>query len=212
MADPDPSAGVERRPAPGEELNEGPERPARAAASVILLRDGPDGPEVLLVERNPAQRFMGGAWVFPGGGVDPGEEAADTGVRELEEEASIALGGVEELVAYSRWITPREVTIRFDTYFFVARAPEGAEPRPDGSECVDAVWRRPADALTDHGRGELELVFPTIRHLEELATFDSVEACLDHARRLDVAPVTPRVVTHEGRQSVVMPGEPGYHA
>lgn len=212
MSDSTSGAGSRRRPAPGEELNEGPERPARAAASVILLREGPGGPEVLLVRRNPAQRFMGGAWVFPGGGVDPGEEAADTGVRELDEEASIALGGVDELVAYSRWITPREVKIRFDTYFFVVRAPEGAEARPDGSECVDAVWRRPADALAEHGRGELELVFPTIRHLEELAAFDSVEACLDHARRLEVTPVTPRVVTHEGRQTVVMPGEPGYDA
>ena len=128
MADLGPGLGGERRPAPGEERGEGPERPARAAASVILLRDGLDGPEVLLVERNPAQRFMGGAWVFPGGGVDPGEEAADTGVRELEEEASIALGGVDGLVAYSRWITPQEVKIRFDTYFFVARAPEAPSP------------------------------------------------------------------------------------
>jgi len=208
----DPGAGAERRPAPGEELNGGAERPARAAASVILLRDGLDGPEVLLVERNPAQRFMGGAWVFPGGGVDPGEEAADTGVRELEEEASIKLGGVDGLVAYSRWITPREVKIRFDTHFFVARAPEGAEPRPDGSECVGAIWRRPADALGEHGRDELELVFPTVRHLEELAAFDSVEECLDRAREREVTPVTPRVVTVEGRQSVVMPGEPGYDA
>ena len=212
MADLGPGVGGERRPAPGEERGEGPERPARAAASVILLRDGLDGPEVLLVERNPAQRFMGGAWVFPGGGVDPGEEAADTGVRELEEEASIALGGVDGLVAYSRWITPREVKIRFDTYFFVARAPEGAEPRPDGSECVGAIWRRPADALAEHGRGGLELVFPTVRHLEELAAFDSVEECLDRARVRQVTPVTPRVVTVEGRRSVVMPGEPGYDA
>jgi 8-oxo-dGTP pyrophosphatase MutT (NUDIX family) len=42
---------------------------------VILLRDGPDGPEVLLVERNPAQRFMGCAWVFPGGGADAASQA-----------------------------------------------------------------------------------------------------------------------------------------
>ena len=56
------------RPPPGEELNAGEVSEARQAASLILLRDGSEGPEVLLVQRNPEQRFMGGAWVFPGGG------------------------------------------------------------------------------------------------------------------------------------------------
>jgi 8-oxo-dGTP pyrophosphatase MutT (NUDIX family) len=54
------------RPGPGEELNQGKVADAREAASLILLRDGSEGPEVLLVQRNPEQRFMGGAWVFPG--------------------------------------------------------------------------------------------------------------------------------------------------
>ena len=54
------------RPPPGEELNFGKAVEPRPAASLILLRDGPDGAEVLLVQRNPEQRFMGGAWVFPG--------------------------------------------------------------------------------------------------------------------------------------------------
>jgi hypothetical protein len=49
------------RPHPGEELNEGEVTEPRQAASIIVLRDSPDGPEVLLVQRNPKQRFMGGA-------------------------------------------------------------------------------------------------------------------------------------------------------
>ena len=61
------------RPHPGEELNEGEVTEPRQAASIIVLRDSPDGPEVLLVERNPKQRFMGGAWVFPGGAVHAGD-------------------------------------------------------------------------------------------------------------------------------------------
>ena len=66
----------------------------RQAASLILLRDGPEGAEVLLVQRNPEQRFMGGAWVFPGGAVHDGEDTdhAATAIRELEEEAGIDLG------------------------------------------------------------------------------------------------------------------------
>src|SRR3954447_7054686 len=86
------------RPASGEELNEGPETPPRVAASVIVLRDSPDGPEVLLVQRNPEARFMGGAWVFPGGTVSGDESPAQAGRRELLEEAGLELpGGDEEL-------------------------------------------------------------------------------------------------------------------
>jgi 8-oxo-dGTP pyrophosphatase MutT (NUDIX family) len=199
------------RPPPGEELNEGEVTPARQAATLVLLRDGPEGPEVLLVERNPEQRFMGGAWVFPGGALhddDAGHPAA--AVRELGEEAGIELPADAELVPWSRWITPAEVKIRFDTWFFLAEAPSGAEPTPDGGECVDARWLRPAAALAAHSRDELMLVFPTIKHLEALAGFDSVDAALDKARTREVVPVQPKVVVREGSAEVVMPGEPGY--
>ena len=199
------------RPPPGEEINHGPVTEARQAASLILLRDTGTGPEVLLVERNPKQRFMGGAWVFPGGAVhaeDDGPPGA--AVRELEEEAGIALPPDARLVPFSRWITPTEVTIRFDTWFFVAEAPAGAKAVPDGGECVDARWLRPAAALEAHGRDELMLVFPTIKHLEELAGFGSPEEALETAGSREVQPIMPRVVMGELSAEVVLPGEPGY--
>src|SRR4051794_35968288 len=175
------------RPAPGEELNEGPETTPRVAASVIVLRDSGAGPEVLLVRRNPGARFMGGAWVFPGGAVSGDESPEQAAVRELEEEAAVALpGGEEALVAFSRWITPAEVKLRFDTYFYVAEAPAGTEPRCDGEECVDLTWIRPEDALRAYQRGELTLVFPTIKHLEQLAELPSVAAALELARSREV--------------------------
>ena len=62
------------RPRPGEELNTGAPTEPRQAATVIVLRGGAERLEVLLVRRNPAARFMGGAWVFPGGAVDAGED------------------------------------------------------------------------------------------------------------------------------------------
>ena len=199
------------RPHPGEELNEGEVTEPRQAASIIVLRDSPDGPEVLLVQRNPEQRFMGGAWVFPGGAVhaeDGGHAAA--AVRELQEEAGIELPAYAEVVPWSRWITPEEVKVRFDTWFFVTGAPEGAEANADGSECVDARWLRPAAALEAHGRDELMLVFPTIKHLEALALAESVDDALDKARTREVVPVQPRVVVRGDAAEIVLPGEPGY--
>jgi 8-oxo-dGTP pyrophosphatase MutT (NUDIX family) len=199
------------RPAPGEELNLGEPTEARPAASLILLRDGPDGPEVLLVERNPAARFMGGAWVFPGGAVDgDGESPEETAVRELEEEAGIELPPDTEIESFSRWITPAQVKVRFDTWFFLAAAPEAATPTPDGSECTGARWVRPRDALDEYRRDELMLVFPTIKHLEQLAEFESLAAALAAARERRVMPVEPRVLEEGGVARVVLPGEPGY--
>jgi 8-oxo-dGTP pyrophosphatase MutT (NUDIX family) len=199
------------RPPPGEELNEGEVTEARVASSLILLRDSPDGPEILLVQRNPEQRFMGGAWVFPGGSVhaDDGDELG-TARRELEEEAGISLAPGAELVRYSRWITPAEVKVRFDTHFFVAESPDGAEAIPDGGECVGARWVRPQDALDAGQRNELMLVFPTIKHLEQLAEHESVADALDTARARQVQPVQPRVLVEGGVARVLVPGEPGY--
>jgi 8-oxo-dGTP pyrophosphatase MutT (NUDIX family) len=198
-------------PHPGEELNEGEETIPRQAASIVVLRDSDAGPEVLLVQRNPEQRFMGGAWVFPGGAVhtDDADHAA-AAVRELEEEAGVTLPPGHPVVAWSRWITPAEVVVRFDTWFFVAEAPAGAEATVDGAECVDARWLQPAAALEAHARDELMLVFPTIKHLEALTQMRSVAEALEKARSREVVPVQPRVVVRDGTAEVLLPGEPGY--
>ncbi|MGD0454419.1 MAG: NUDIX hydrolase [Solirubrobacteraceae bacterium] len=203
------------RPGPGETLNPGPPTPPRQAASVILLRGGAEDLEVLLVRRTPHARFMGGVWVFPGGAVDAREGAGDeahrvAGVRELQEEAGIALDDPSALVKFSRWITPAEVQIRFDTHFFLAELPQGQEPRIDGEECVDLGWFTPSAALEANSAGEIQLVFPTIKHLEQLGEFASVESLMAYARGREVQPVQPRVLLEGEVARIVLPGEPGY--
>jgi 8-oxo-dGTP pyrophosphatase MutT (NUDIX family) len=206
------------RPGPGEELNTGAVTTPRPAATVILARGEDRGLEVLLVKRNPQSRFMGGAWVFPGGAVDPSaQEEGEPGLRaaalrELSEEAGVTLDGPEELVAFSRWITPAEVKTRFDTWFYVAASPPGAEPRVDGLEVVDLRWCSPDVALEDHKRGELFLVFPTIKHLEQLSAFRSAQELIEHARGREVLPVQPRVVVSGETARIVLPGEPDWSA
>jgi 8-oxo-dGTP pyrophosphatase MutT (NUDIX family) len=216
------ASGESQRPAAGETLNRGPATPPRQAASVILLRDRTDGAagtsgqlELLLVKRTPKARFMGGVWVFPGGAVDAQEGEGDAAhrvaaIRELSEEATITLDSPDELVKFSRWITPAEVQIRFDTHFFLAVLPAGQEPRIDGEECVDLGWFTPAGALDAHRDGEILLVFPTIKHLEQLGAFASVGSLMNYARGRDVQPVQPRVLVEGEVARIVLPGEPGY--
>ncbi len=204
------------KPAPGEELNESAEAtPPRQAASVILLRGGSQALELLLVQRTPEARFMGGFWVFPGGAVDAHEGEGDeahrlAAVRELEEEASVGGIAPTELVKFSRWITPAVVQIRFDTHFFLASAPADVSPVVDGSEIVDLVWHTPQGALDAYGREELPLVFPTIKHLEQFAGFESADALIAHAAQQTVRPVEPRILIEGEVARVLLPGEPGY--
>lgn len=202
-------------PGPGEEYNPGPPTPPRQAATVILLRAGDEAVKVLLVKRTPQARFMGGVWVFPGGAVDEGEGLGDgahraAAIRELREEAAITLEDPAALVKFSRWITPAEVRLRFDTHFFLAALPPGQEPAVDGEECVDCGWFTPDGALEMHRRAEMALVFPTIKHLEQLRGFSSVEELLTYAGAHEVRPVEPRIHMEGEVARVLLPGDPGY--
>jgi 8-oxo-dGTP pyrophosphatase MutT (NUDIX family) len=208
-------AAEDERPGPGEELNAGPPSRPRQAATVILLRGGDRELEVLLVKRTPEARFMGGVWVFPGGAVDAEEGDGDgahrlAAIRELREEAAIELDDPAALVKFSRWITPAAVKTRFDTHFFLATLPDGQEPAVDGEEVIDLGWFTPAAALDAHRRGEILLVFPTIKHLEQLGEFGTVEKLLAHARGKDVLPIEPRVVMEGEVARILLPGDSGY--
>ena len=117
---------------------------------------------------------------------------------------------LDTLVPYAHWITPEGMPKRFDTWFFLAPAPPGAAPRADGSEVIDARWYSPMGALEAGRRGEIFLVFPTIRQLEQLSGFASAHALLEHARGREVQPIEPRVVMEGETARIVLPGDPGY--
>jgi 8-oxo-dGTP pyrophosphatase MutT (NUDIX family) len=204
-----------RRPGPvGEPPVEGKIVTPRPSASLLLLRGGGAALEVLLVQRTPKARFMGGFWVFPGGAVEAGDRAAadDEGahraaaVRELAEEAAIEGVDPASLVGFSRWVTPATSGIRFDTRFYLGAAPDGAQPRVDGEECVDVGWFAPGAALAAYDRGELPLVLPTLKHFEAILEFDSAAELMAASQGRDLEPIRPQVI--DGR--IVLPGEPGY--
>lgn len=209
----------ERHRGPAEAPNLGtPSEPRPAASIVLLRRGGKHGDrelEVLLLKRSGEAKFMPNVWVFPGGAVDPADGEDEAGyracaVRELAEEAAIELPGGEELVLFSRWITPAVISTRFDAWFFLALAPAHTPPRPDGVETTEARWFRPAAALEAQAAGEIVLAFPTLSQLQALAEFrTSEEALAAHRERL-VEPILPVVLGDRENHRVVMPGDPDY--
>ncbi len=257
-----------------------------SAATVILLRDGAMGLEVFLMCRHRGQSFMGGAHVFPGGRVDPGDgdpalENALYGpggvapgnhfqesfwgegkpqaiffaaIRETFEEAGVLFGRNEMgeafvpgntvlkdkletlraelnmeavtlgeiasllsvsfdpgmLVPYARWITPEIEKKRFDTRFFLAVLPEGLEPAHDNRELVESRWISPGEALKKHGRGEMLLMPPTLKTIEEIGDFSSVSELLDFARKRMIYTILPQAFMRDDCFGVLLPHDPEY--
>jgi 8-oxo-dGTP pyrophosphatase MutT (NUDIX family) len=112
-------------------------------------------------------------------------------LRELEEEAGIRLTDARRLALFSHWITPPAEPRRYNTHFFLAAAPADQTARPDRYETRDGLWIAPARALARHRSGSFHLVYPTIKHLERLAGFDSVSDALAFARSKPILTIMP---------------------
>jgi 8-oxo-dGTP pyrophosphatase MutT (NUDIX family) len=173
--------------------------------------------EVLLLKRTEKAKFMPGVWVFPGGAVDPEDGHSEAGyracaVRELAEEAGVELEASEELVLFSRWITPEVVSRRFDAWFFLALAPAHSPPQPDGVETTEARWFEPRAALEAQAAGELVLAFPTVKQLKSLLPFANADEALAAHRDREVEPILPKVIGTAEEHRVVLPGDPDYPA
>jgi 8-oxo-dGTP pyrophosphatase MutT (NUDIX family) len=181
--------GVTNRVVGGKGAGPGDPAPlVHDAATVVLLRDGPDGLECLMLRKTEAQVF-GGLWVFPGGRVEDRdgtglEGARRAAVREAAEETGLVLDGAA-LVPIAHWTPPLRAPRRYLTWFFVAPVPEdAAEVVVDGGEIGDHVWVRPTVALAEHREGKIDLMPPTWMTLRRLAAqADVAEALADAAAR-----------------------------
>jgi 8-oxo-dGTP pyrophosphatase MutT (NUDIX family) len=94
---------------------------------------------------------------------------------------------------FSRWITPSVNPHRFDARFFVARAPKNQIAEADALETYDGRWVRPADVLAEVERNEIQMIFPTIKHLERVGGFANVYDLLAYTETKKTIPVTPEV-------------------
>ena len=155
------------------------------SATVVLIRDGADGIESLMLHRSLDLKFAPGAWVFPGGRCDPDElaEGPDAiaasrraAVREAAEESNLVVRP-EDLVLLSRWSPPPTAPRRFSTFVFVGRAPDG-DVVVDGSEIDRHAWLSPAAALAARDVGDFDLFPPTWVTLWRLSHHDRVDEAL----------------------------------
>lgn len=236
--------------------------PLLSAATVLLLRDTPQGIEVLMTRRSLKASFAPGAYVFPGGGIDhfDAQAHAQSSRRATQSEAQLteALAAIREsweemgiLLAHpadkaleavtqgrvsreandserfyrevqaagltlagdtvftlARWITDRDIPKRFDVPFLVARMPEGQHAVADESEQFEPSWVRPVEALERHAQGNFFIIYPTIRTLERLQGFRSVEAVLEACRSEQPLWVScPRSALMEGKEHRLMEHE-----
>lgn len=108
------------------------------------------------------------------------------------------------LVYIAHWITPAAEPRRYDTRFFLAPLPAGCTARADPREMTDALWLRPEDALGRFRSGDLPMVFPTVRTLEQLAGFADLRSLTDHFRDRPVDPIQPRLVRTRGGIGIVV--------
>ncbi|MFJ4224714.1 NUDIX hydrolase [Microbacterium sp. NPDC089695] len=152
------------------------------AGTVVLLRPGASGIEVLLMRR-PGRGLFADAWVFPGGKVEDSDrqegateqdDARRAAIRETREEVGLE---IDDAIVLSRWQPPAEAPVRIRTWFFLAAAPEG-ELVPSAGEVVATSWVTPADALARHATGEWVLFPPTWVTLQQLGAPASVDSAL----------------------------------
>ncbi|SFC16434.1 NUDIX domain-containing protein [Nocardioides terrae] len=203
------------------EYAEGARVPAtpRDAATVLLLRDGADGPEVHVMVRHRGMAFAGGMVAFPGGGVaasdraelptdwparlgaPPDVAAAVVGaaLREVEEETGVLLD-LADLGLWDAWTTPEFEPRRYRTWFFVARMPAGQEARELSTESTSVHWTTAAAALARVDAGEWRMMPPTYVSMRRLGTFGSVAEVLSVTADASVEMHTPEI--RDGRLTV----------
>lgn len=159
------------------------ETPAIPAATVILLRDSDRGVETLMLHRTSKVHF-GGMWVFPGGRIDPEDypESSDVNiaaqhaaVRETLEETGITIGG-DAFAWFAHWTPPAGTPRRYATWFFASILETDQVIAVDGFEIQNHEWIQPAEALTRHAAGEIDLAPPTWITLHQLALHEPAAA------------------------------------
>lgn len=194
--------------------------PVFPAATVVLVRDGDEGLEALLVQRNKTVQHMGGMWVFPGGKVDetdyPGDRdeyraAVNAAIRETQEEAGLNVTA-EQLVYLSHWTTPEGAKRRFATWFFLTILEDGQEVVVDGGEIARHRWVNPRTALAEcaDDTHALRLMPPTYVSLSDIADCQNCTEARERMGQREAVMYEPRMVGVDDGICFLYEGDAGY--
>jgi 8-oxo-dGTP pyrophosphatase MutT (NUDIX family) len=194
--------------------------PPVLAATVILLRDGADGLETLMLRRN-SKIVFGGMWVFPGGRVDPEDwEGVDEGdelaaSRRAAERESIEECGLtvdpKAMVPFSHWTPPPVTPKRFLTWFFAARPAAGRVSIDDG-EIKESKWMSATEALRRQSVQEIELAPPTFVTLSDLSRFSRVDEALEKVGAREPERFQTQIGVADTGPVALWHGDAGYEA
>lgn len=194
--------------------------PVLPAATIVLLRDGAQGLEALLVQRNKAVQHMGGMWVFPGGKVDAADypenrdeyqAAVNAAIRETQEEAGLVVDA-DQLVYLSHWTTPEGAKKRFATWFFLTILEDGQEVQVDGGEIAHHRWVQPQVALAESAdeAQALRLMPPTYVSLKDIADCANCDEARETMGDREALQYAPRMVFVEDGICFLYQGDAGY--
>ena len=131
---------------------------------------------------------------------------------EICEKENLSLN-LKNIEPFSHWITPEIEIKRFDTRFFIAYIPAKQTEKHDGNEITDSVWISPKKALERSLNGEMPMIMPTIRNLQQCLEFDSAQKLLEFQSKLtndDIPPILPKFFKNEGKWVGLLPGYEDY--
>lgn len=137
--------------------------------------------------------------------VDGGELPFLDVMRELDVDIDL-----KALTIFARWITPPLTPKRFDTWFYVAAAPDDQVAACDGRETVDAEWIEPREVLRMAQAGERKVIFPTRMNVQLLAEAQSADDCVARAKARTLVTVEPQIEDRPGGKVLVLPRDAGY--
>ena len=165
---------------------------------------------LLARERSDNALVSGGRCLQLGAQYREAVHAGDLTMRDLAAEERLTLA-CDLMVPFARWITPARSPKRFDTWFFLARAPEGQSGSHDQTESVDSLWISPDAALKGAADQSYKIVFATRCNLAKVGRRATVAEALETAQDDDIVPVEPDItVLDDNRVSFKLPADAGY--
>lgn len=176
---------------------------------VAAIREAFEESGVLLARKSGEEALVGPDIVESLDGFRQPLDKGELAILDFLRENDLRLA-CDMLVPFAHWVTPTMMPKRFDTYFYLAVAPEGQAALHDGKETVDSVWAEPNRLLAEADDGKWTVIFPTRMNVEKLGRSATVEEAVATARREPIVTVLPEMTQIDGQPHLKIPAEAGY--